>query len=86
MIDKQWTYKGHRCSIEHEYMDDNTKAYHFVTMPGDSEPTFADITPYDSSKLVVERWIDAGYPTRDKAKCGGVGPLYLSDLEALIGD
>jgi len=72
--DAQWTYKGHKCEIFHDWEDDNCKAFHFVIKP-DGEKLFADITPYDGTKETVEAWIDAGYPERK-----GMGPLHKEDL------
>lgn len=74
-----WEYKGHTCRITLDYEDDNIKAWHEVTKPGEDKATFADITPYDQRPLVVELWIDAGYPERI-----GCGPLHEEDLRKMI--
>lgn len=76
----RWEYKGHKCEIDLDYEEDNIKAFHFVTLPG-GERKFADITPYDQSRKVVELWIEAGYPDRI-----GCGPLHEEDLCQMIED
>lgn len=71
---QEWIYKGHFCQIERDIEDDCIKHFHYVTLP-EGRKLFADITPYDSSKLTVNMWIDKGYPQRK-----GVGPLHREDL------
>lgn len=78
MQDKEWTYKGHKCSIAFDYEEDNIKAWHEVTKP-DGMKVFADISPYEWSRRAVELWIDAGYPKRQ-----GCGPLHIEDLDRII--
>lgn len=78
MQDKEWTYKGHKCSITFDYEEDNIKAWHEVTKP-DGTKVFADISPYEWSRRAVELWIDAGYPLRQ-----GCGPLHVEDLDKII--
>ena len=74
---QRWTYKGHTCTIEPEYYEDNIKLWHTVVTP-DGKELFADISPYEGDPKVVEMWIDAGYPKR--ISCG---PLNREDLEEI---
>jgi len=76
--DEFFFYKGYHCRIEHDYEEDNVKAWHIVVDQSGKETT-ADITPYDSSPEVVRLWIDAGMPKRI-----GSGPLRREDLEKMI--
>jgi len=68
-----WNYKGHDCRIEleSEYDDkgniDVTKVFHYVKLPSEKEERLADLGSYDKSRKVVENWIDAGYPERNKS-------------------
>jgi hypothetical protein len=71
---QQWNYNGHQCRIEPDDDGDCIKAWHFVITP-DGKELLADITPYDWSREVVERWIDAGYPARYSSF-----PLRIEDL------
>lgn len=73
-----WMYKGHKCIIRPEYYDDVIKLWHEVTTP-DGKELFADISPYLGDPLLVEMWIDAGYPPRI---CGG--PLGRADLDKIL--
>lgn len=76
--DKEFVYKGHQCTITHDFEEDCVKAWHTVILP-DGSKVVADITPYDSRQKTVQLWIDAGYPKRI-----GVGPLHREDLEDMI--
>jgi len=75
--DHEFTYKDHKCEIIHDCEPDCIKAFHFVTKP-DGEKVLADITPYDSNRITVMAWIDAGYPDRQ-----GCGPLHLKDIKKI---
>lgn len=77
--ESKWEYKGHRCSIELDYEEDNIKAYHTVITP-EGKALYPDISPYDTDQTTVNMWIDAGYPSRQ-----GVGPLDKKDLQTIIG-
>ena len=77
-MDSTWIYKGHVCSIELDFEEDNIKAFHHVKMP-DGKMTFAPISPYDRSKRTVEMWIDAGYPARS-----GIGNWRYESLQKLL--
>lgn len=76
--DEFFFYKGYHCRIEHEYEEDNIKAWHIVVDKNGKEIT-ADITPYDSSTETLRLWIDAGMPSRI-----GNCPLHREDLEKMI--
>jgi hypothetical protein len=76
--DEFFFYKGYNCRIEHEYEEDNIKAWHIVVGPDGKEIT-ADITPYDSSTETLRLWIDAGMPKRISNR-----PLRREDLEKMI--
>jgi hypothetical protein len=78
--DEFFSYKGYSCKIEHEYEEDNVKAWHFV-VGEDGFDHFADITPYDSSPETLKLWIDAGMPPR-VGRC----PLHREDLEKIINE
>ena len=73
----EWYYKGHRCLIEPDYEEDCVKAWHIVITP-DGRRLWADISPYEWGRRIVNLWIDKGYPNRT-----GIGPLHLEDLEAM---
>ena len=76
--DEFFFYKGYHCKIQHEYEDDNVKAWHSV-VGSDGKEIIADITPYDSSTETLRLWIDAGMPKRIDS-C----PLHREDLEKMI--
>jgi hypothetical protein len=76
--DEFFFYKGYNFRIEHDYEEDNVKAWHIVIDQFGKEIT-ADITPYDSSTETLRLWIDAGMPKRISA-C----PLHREDLEKMI--
>jgi hypothetical protein len=76
--DEFFFYKGYHCRIEHDYEEDNVKAWHIVVGKDGKEIT-ADITPYDSSTETLRLWIDAGMPKRI-----GNRPLRRDDLEKMI--
>lgn len=76
--DEFFFYKGYNCRIEHDYEEDNVKAWHIVVDQFGKETT-ADITPYDSSPEVLRLWIDAGMPCRINN-----GPLHREELEKMI--
>ncbi|MFM9151737.1 MAG: hypothetical protein ACKOPU_05650 [Candidatus Planktophila sp.] len=76
--DEFFFYKGFNCRIEHEYEEDNIKAWHYAVDRNGKE-FFADITPYDSSPETLRLWIDAGMPKRISS-----GPLHREDLEKVI--
>jgi len=78
--DEFFTHKGYSCRIEHEYEEDNVKAWHIVIGKDGKEIT-ADITPYDSSPETLKLWIDAGMPKRI-GRC----PLHKEDLEKIINE
>lgn len=82
MADESWTYQGHLCEITLDEEPDVIKAWHEVTKP-DGTKLFADISPYDRRRTTLNRWIDAGYPTRDQGE-HPKGPLKLQDLEWII--
>jgi|694.fasta_scaffold03186_34 hypothetical protein len=76
--DEFFFYKGYNCRIEHEYEEDNVKAWHIV-VDKDGKQITADITPYDSSTETLRLWIDAGMPSRINN-----GPLHREELEKMI--
>ena len=82
MFADRWYYKEHLCEVDEDVEDDNIKLFHFVTTPS-GERHFADISPYESGRRVVELWIDAGYPNRSQGKYPR-GPLHTDDLEMII--
>ena len=76
MIEQRWNYKGHLChiSIEDEYEDDVSKAFHFIVKPS-GEQVLAPLDSYDCTKKLVEDWIDLNYPNRI-----GIAPLNEGDM------
>lgn len=55
--DKNWEYRGFKCSIEFDHEEDNVKAFHYVETH-DGKTTMLDISPYDRNEKTVEALID----------------------------
>ncbi len=79
MVQQRWKYKDHLCyiSIEDEYNDDVQKAYHYIIKPS-GEQVLAPLDSYDTTKKLVEDWIDLNYPNKI-----GIAPLNAWDMDLL---
>ncbi len=79
MIEQKWSYKGHLCfiSVEQEYNDDVSKAFHYITKPN-GEQILAPLDSYDCERTLVQDWIDLGYPQKI-----GIAPLNKWDIKLL---
>lgn len=72
--------------IEHDYEEDNVKAFHSVTAPNGLTHTL-DISPYESDPkeiiaMLITFYIRYDYfPTRENANIGG--PLEVEDVKKL---
>jgi len=86
MVDKKYGIGLYNVSIEHDYEEDNVKAFTEVTTP-DGNRHLLDITPYRPSDKLILRMIQFhekfGYfVTRQEAGSGA--PVELGDLETLF--
>lgn len=59
-----WIYKGHECYTEVDVEPDNRKIFHYVKTP-DGRSLQPNLDSYDSSRDIVNLWIDLGYPEPD---------------------
>ena len=83
MVDKKYGIGLYNVSIEHDYEEDNVKAFTEVTTP-DGNRHLLDITPYWPSDELILRMIQFhekyGYfVTRSETQSGG--PVELHELE-----
>tara|TARA_R110001599_G_C11874794_1_gene623342 strand:+ start:227 stop:496 length:270 start_codon:yes stop_codon:yes gene_type:complete len=79
LVEHKWIYKEHKCFIhvEVEYDGDTAKAYHDVVKP-DGTKILAPLDVADTTRSLVEDWIDLGCPRRI-----GSAPLNKWDIKLL---
>jgi len=88
MVDKKYGVGLYNVSIEHDYEEDNVKAFTEVTTP-DGNQHLLDITPYWPSDKLILRMIQFherfGYfATRQEVGSGS--PVELDELNALYAE
>jgi hypothetical protein len=86
MVDETYMVDNYKVTIEHDFEEDNVKAFTDVITP-DGNRHFLDVTPYSPSKDLITRMIEFhqkfGYfVTRQEAGSGA--PVELGDLETLF--
>jgi hypothetical protein len=86
MVDETYMVDNYKVTIEHDFEEDNVKAFTDVITP-DGNRHFLDVTPYSPSKDLITRMIEFhqkfGYFVT-RAETGSGGCVELHELNALF--